>query len=131
MDDMKQLATKSLLTGAVNGLTSFILFGNQDVSIMGMSIPSYIASGLGGVGSSVAADVAHNYLMPHIPVNQKYDALESAALGIGISGATNYLLLAPAGVDPMLGFALGAGTYVASDFIWLQYVNVEMGGLLF
>ena len=131
MDDMKQLATKSLLTGAVNGVTSFILFGNENVNIMGMSIPSYIASGLGGVGSSVAADVAHNYLMPHIPVNQKYDALEAAALGIGISGATNYLLLSPAGISMADSFLLGAGTYVAADFLWLQYVNVEMSGLLF
>ena len=131
MDDMKQLATKSLLTGAVNGITSFILFGNQDVSVMGMNMPSYIVSGLGGVGSSVAADLAHNYIMPHIPVNQKYDAIESAALGIGISGGVNYLLMAPLGSSMADSFLLGAGTYVAADYVWLQYVNVEMSGLLF
>lgn len=115
---------KAGITGAVAGVGSMVFHGES----VGMSIPigsqlnlpaPVLVGAAAGLGS-VAADAAHYWILPHIPGNQKYANLESAALGFATAGVgtmvtLNYL--GGAGEKSMDAFLLGGASAVAGDYI--------------
>jgi hypothetical protein len=121
MTSIKEKLWKGAMAGAISGGAAYFLFGESGNSqILGIDLPNPVVIGGANMAASVGADLAHEYLLPHIPGNQKFAAAESAALGIGISGFGTAWLLNREGLTPgtfFNGFALGAGSYVAADYI--------------
>lgn len=117
MDKIK----KAAVTGVITAVAAQAFFPQVERGqIFGMEVSPMLAVGIAGAASSVAADVAHEYVLPMIPGNAKYSNIESAALGVGVSGAsTAYLLVGgPGGNDAFMpAFAVGAASYVAGDYI--------------
>ena len=79
----------------------------------------------------MVGDLAHDYLLNHIPNNQKYANVESVLLAIGASGAFNSMLLAPTGASPTIMFGLGSASYIITDYAMMNYYGTENGMLLF
>lgn len=118
---IKEKLWKGAMAGAISGSAAYFLFSETGSSdVFGIQLPNPVVIGGANMAASVAADVAHEYVLPHIPGNQKFAAAESAALGLGISGFGTAWLLNREGINPgtfFNGFALGAGSYAAADWI--------------
>lgn len=112
---------KAVITGAIAGTAASLVFGQTGTSnLAGFNLPTGLAIGMANGASSLAADFAHEYVLPAIPGNQKYASIESAALGLGVAGAgTAYILnMENVGSETtMNAFLLGAASYAAGDWI--------------
>ena len=98
---------------------------------MGTQISGYILSGVASAGGSMVGDLAHDYLLNHIPNNQKYSNVESTLLAIGASEAFNSILLSPTEANPTIMFGLGSASYIITDYALMNYYGTENGMLMF
>jgi hypothetical protein len=117
---------KATITGAVAGLASAVIFGETGTyQVAGVNLPTPVAIGLANGASSVVADLAHEYVLPQIPMNAKYANLEAMALGLGVSGGSTAFLLNGSLLDSssMNAFLLGAGSYAAGDYLDQKFFN--------
>jgi hypothetical protein len=130
--EWKELLTKGAATGAIAALASMLLFEEKSLYVAGMQVPGSVAMGLGAAAGSLSADLAHKYIMPHIPANQKYEKAEFAAISIIASGAGTFAVSNLLGSAPMVPtFALGAGSYISGDYLYHNFINKKEGGFLY
>lgn len=127
----KEWVTKGAATGIIAGIARMLLFEDKSLFVARVRVPGAIAMGIGAAAGSVGTNLAHQYILPMIPHNQKYEKMESAAIalvasGLGTYAATN--LLGNAAFGP--AFAVGAGSYLAGDYAWHNLLNKAEGGLL-
>ena len=124
---LKEKVMKGAIAGTIAGVASSALFGESgSTTLLGIDMPIPVAIGVANGAASVAADFAHDYIFPHIPGNQKYTTIESTLLGVGVAGGATTWLLNKENLSlgtAMNGFALGAGSYVAAD-----YIDSKIGG---
>jgi len=114
-------ARKGLATGVIAYAAGRFILGDEGQSdLFGFNMDSNVALGLSAAGDSVAADLAHDYILPHIPGNEKYANPEAALLGLGTAGAASALIYNQGGVgvpQSMNLFLVGAGSYAAGEYI--------------
>lgn len=119
------------IAAATSGTTAFLLAkllsgGTADQSRVG-SISGATAVGISAAVGSATAQLAHDYVLPHIPQPEKYATVEAAALnaaaaGIGAYGSV-YLLDADAARSDGMAYAAYAiggemlGNYLKDNFI--------------
>lgn len=128
----KEIATKAALTAAIAGVAATFLLSEGSASIAGMSVPQSVAIGLGAATGSVAGDLAHKYVLPHIPQNQKYMGAESAAVSIVASIAGAYVGMSMIGDVPINNaIFLGGGSYVMSDYVFHHVIDTTSGGFIY
>lgn len=110
---------RAAVTAAVGGVASMLMGENGSTALFGVVMPAPVAIGTAVGLSSVAASLGHDYILPHIPLDQKYNNIESAALGIGLSGGSSAYLMSGLTFDSNMrnSFLLGAGSYVAGEYI--------------
>ncbi len=126
-----QLLEKGLLTGAIAGMAGALMFGTDNIVIMGKSVPGVLPMAVGAAAGSMVGDLAHMYILPQIPHNQKYEKMESATISVAAAAAGTYVassLFGPVQVVPSL--ALGAGSYVAADWAYANYIG-QANAILF
>ena len=128
----KEILTKATLTAALAGAAAAFLVPSGSVSIAGMSVPQAAAIGLGAAGGSVVGDLAHKYVLPHIPQNEKYIGVESAAVSIAGSIAGAYLGMNMIGETPLITAALlGGGSYIGADFLYQHVIDMSSCGFIY
>jgi hypothetical protein len=130
--EWKELLSKGVATGAIAAVAGLLLWDSKSISIAGIKVPGSVAMGIGAAASSLSADLAHKYLIPHIPANQKYEKAEFAAISVAASGLGTYLvsnMIGGADIDPAI--ALGAGSYISGDYIYHNFINKKEGGFLY
>lgn len=128
----KEVLYKASLTAVIAGTAAAFLIPSGSVSIAGMSVPQSAAIGLGAAGGSIAGDLAHNYILPHIPQNEKYLAAESAAVSIGAAMGGAYLAMSMMGDIPITTpLLLGGGSYVAADYAYRNFLDMKTGGFIY
>lgn len=114
-------ARKGAITGVVAGAAAAYVFGESgSTTLMGVRMPTAVAIGAANGAASVAADMAHDYVLPHIPQSQKWGQIESAALGIGTAGASTTLILNGQQIGNergMRAFLLGGASYMVGGYI--------------
>lgn len=112
---------KGAISGAIAGTAASMIFGESgDTQLFGMNLSIPFAIGLANAGSSVLADYSHDYIFPMIPATSKYANLETAALGMGVSGGASAYFLNSENVgsaSTLNSFLLGAGSYAAADYV--------------
>ena len=77
---------KPMVSGAIGSVAITQLSGGREFVYNGKRYSLY---GLGfalGFGSSFLSELTHNYILPHIPGNAKYQHLESMVLSVATSG---------------------------------------------
>jgi hypothetical protein len=130
--EWKELLTKGVATGTIAALAGMLLFENESIYVAGIKLPGSVAISLGATAGSLSADLAHKYIMSHIPANQKYEKAEFAfisvaALGLGTFAVSNLLGNAP--IVPAL--VLGTGSYISGNYIYHNFINKKEGGFLY
>ena len=79
LQKIRDYSFKAGLAGATMAIGSMMLFndGTDTTNIAGMNIPVYVPIGVACGVSSIAGDIAHDYILPHIPQNEKLMNIES------------------------------------------------------
>lgn len=127
----KEIATKAALTGALAGAAASVLVGgDSSVPFIGMQLPTSVAVGLGCAAGSVTGDLAHKYVLPHIPQNQKFQGVETIAISAGASILGAYAATMGTGLPLTTVALLGGGSFVGSDYVYHQILARDSGGFL-
>ena len=127
----KEILTKATFTAVIAGTAAAFLFDPVSINIGGMAVPQAAAIGLGAAGGSIAGDLAHNYVLPHIPQSEKYLGIESAAVSIGASVAGAYLAMNSIGEVPfMTPLLLGGGSYIGADYAYRTFYGTNSGSYM-
>ena len=114
LQKIRDYSFKAGLAGLTMGVGSVLLFGESGGrNIYGMNIPAYIPIAVAGGVSSIAGDLAHDYVLPHIPQNEKMKNVESAGLNFATSGGA------------FVG-SLMALTGVSRETLYLQHSSMEV-----
>lgn len=134
--DWNDWLMKAGLTGVTAALAAYVVTGDnagRTINVLGMDLPGVAVIGLGGAAGSLTADMAHQWIFPLIPNNEKYDRAEAAALSVGAAGAGCYIASSLLGPSPALlpSIAIGSGSFIASDYVYHNFVSAKSGGLLF
>ena len=131
MPNLREWLIKGALTSAIAGTGAYLLGEISQINLLGMKTPSAVAIRISAGVGSIAADTVHQYVLPLIPANEKYQNIEAAALSIGSS------LLATAFVSSLLGNSailptalLGGGAYAASDYSYHTILTKPDGSLM-
>lgn len=129
----KDIATKAALTAAVGGVAGMLLVpGGGSVSVLGMQVPQYVGLGIGAGIGSVAGDLAHNYVLPHIPQDQKWIGVETAAVSVGAAAAGAYVGMSMFGSVPiMTPLLIGGGSYIGADYLYHNVWDMKSGGFIY
>lgn len=114
---LSQAAVGGALLGATVGYDATMRIG-------GMQVPSYaIGAGL-GVAGSFLADMAHDYVLPHISKDDRLRHVEGALFAPAVSAATFYAgltLLHPSAVAEAgrtMVLVQGAGSELAAQWLY-------------
>lgn len=129
--EWKEIASKAALTGALAGLAAVVLVGGDaTVPLAGIQLPTSVAVGLGCAAGSVSGDLAHKYVLPHIPQNQKFAGVESVAISAGASVLGAYVATMGTGLPFTTVAMLGGGSFLGSDYVYHQILDRRTGGFL-
>ena len=128
--------SKWLLKSAGTGLAAVVvlwLLGERDsVQVMGQSLPVVLPLGAGCAIGSLSADIAHAYVLPMIPHNEKYQEYEAVALSVAASGAGTSIAALLLGFNPNIKtFLVGSSSYVAWDFLYHKFLMPGPDGGLY
>jgi hypothetical protein len=83
-----------------------------------------------GAAASVVNDLAHNYILPMLPVDEKLKSLEGTAISLGSGAATTvgFAYLAQPALVNEVGMAklaaIGAASEVASEYAYQKLAGV-------
>lgn len=105
------------------GLLYYLAPGKEgNLVVYGMDVPAWaVGAGIGAV-STVAVDAAHEWILPHISKDSKFQNLEALALGVGVAGLASGVTLTILNKD------------AAESFGWGKYLGIaavgEVGGHL-
>ena len=116
MQDVTPMLAKAAATGgAAYGVMSVVGPAAQvNVPVVGIvSLPTF-AAGAAATGS-VASDLAHTYIFPHLGLDQKYDATESAVTSAAVDVGSFYALAAA--TNQSLPGELGLATIASTALI--------------
>ena len=128
--------SKWLLKSAGTGLAAVVvlwLLGERDsVQVMGQSLPVVIPLGAGCAVGSLSADIAHAYVLPMIPHNEKWADMEGSALSVAGSGAGTSVAALLLGFNPNLKtFLVRSASYVGWDFMYHRFLMPGPDGGLY
>jgi hypothetical protein len=128
----KEILMKATLTATIAGVAANFLIPGGSVNVAGMSVPQAAAIGLGAASGSIAGDLAHKYVLPHIPQNEKYVEAESAVVSVGAAIAGAYVAMNMIGDTPiMTPVMLGGGSYLLSDYVMHHVIATSSGGFIY
>lgn len=120
--NVQALIGKPAISAAVSAVLLPQISGGRNFFFQGQRYPLYALGALLGFGSSFTSEVAHNYILPHIPGNMKYVKLESMVVSLSASGGS--FVLASKLLNNNLNmqevrnfFITGAATEVISSYL--------------
>jgi hypothetical protein len=126
--DMKKLLGKPLISGGIAAVALPMLSGGKEYIYNGARYPLW-GLGLGlGVASSFIAEVTHNYVLPHIPGNEKYMTIESMVLSVASSSGAFVIgakiINSDINMSEMKTFAMaGAAAEVLSGYLATNFLG--------
>lgn len=122
------------LSGVVAGAAWRAKIGRKGIPIMGKAQPvEYVVGGAQAVGS-LASELVHSAVFPHIPNHEKWSGSITAAMKVGIPAAAVYAILQS--VNPTAAGDMGnlniLGVSLASEaissYVYEQFVFPWMNG---
>jgi hypothetical protein len=125
---IKSLLGKPAISGAIAAVSLPMLSGGSEFVYNGTRYPLW-ALGLGlGVASSFMAELAHNYVLPHIPGHEKYLTIESMVLSVAASSGAFVIgakiINTDINASEMKTFAMvGAASEVLSGYIATNFLG--------
>lgn len=114
---------KPAVNGAVTAAAMYKMGGGK-IFLFGQYVPSWYVTGAVGAASSVVAEMAHAWILPHLSPNEKFAQVESSILAPVIAGVAQVAALEfiSPGASTSIGltkvFATGAGAEIVGQYVW-------------
>lgn len=122
-DKLIETLSKPALDGVIGALIAGVALGETgSVFIFGKEINGPLAIGATITGASYLGEVAHQWILPEIPKNDKFATFEGMIISPVVCGAATYGLMKvasnrPVGDPvPLTYFALGAGSSILGQY---------------
>lgn len=117
---MNEILVKAALSGVVAGVGSNLLFGDGQVSMLGMSTrASVLTAGAVGVGS-VASDMISEKVIENMNIPTNVKSLEETLVRTGVCGAGASAVMLASGMpssNVVPAFGLGAASKLGGDYL--------------
>ena len=133
--NISESTKKTLVKGAINGSIlaagSTLLFGNGNIDVMGVNLPSVVPLFVGGAAVSMLNEQIHDKLLqkPSIQTSYLVGDYASLAMSAGLAGALTVGVLGIGVGLPKENYlaagALGAGSVLATDMIEARFLEVN------
>ncbi len=128
MSALKSLIGKPAISAGISAVALPYVSGGTEFLYQGQRYPLWaLGAGL-GAGSSFVSELAHNYILPHIPGNVKYAHLESMVLSVAASGGA--FVLGAKIINSNLNmdesrkfFMVGALTEITSSYLASNFLD--------
>jgi len=134
------MTTKDLKEGALRGATTAgVAFGvitllspasgNYNVNLAGLNFPLKLAFPVAMGAGSLLSSYTHDFILKHIPYNERYATLESAAINAGVAAgsATGLLYLSNPnlfdGGSALKMAGLGIASEIGGNYIYDNFVK--------
>jgi hypothetical protein len=120
MDQMVMKALYSMGIGAVTSIAWYNMGVSDSVEVLGLPIPAPLAIGMATAGGTVAAEVAHAWILPKVMGTGYQKNMPSYVVGVATAGLGTLAILRIMGSSSAYswdGMILGGGSYAASEFI--------------
>lgn len=135
MESLKHKAVKGLVTGAIFGVATNLVYGGGQIEFSGVNVPSFVPMAGVGLTASVISDITHDLIYPHLQgSSRKLSDLAATGVGVGISASAGAVLLSMSGVPSqnlMQGGLLCGGSYLLGDYVDSKFLTGEQGRLIF
>lgn len=134
-DRLKSQFAKPIVVGAISYLAAGLTGEKFNVTLPLLGeVSKSTFYGLLGVGSSMGAEVLHNWVLPYLPQSDMAVQAENALLAPALSGAINIAaiqLIGSSGLAEASGymepFLLGAGSQIAGDYSFKYWIGPSLG----
>lgn len=128
---LKSMLAKPIVVGIVSALGAKALGQDFNVDVLGTTLSGPVFYGVLGVGSSLVAETAHQWVLPYLPQSENAVKVESAALSPLLHAATNIVaikVLCPAMLDsPVVGYQnpiiIGAGAEFVGAYAFDNFIK--------
>ena len=128
--------SKSATVGATAAVASYVMrpTARINVTLLGTSLPLYLATGLAVGAGSYTSTIVHDLIFPALHIDERWRDIGSSGVALASTSAANYGVLyamnngAPSqiGLMQIAGFAIGAeiaGTYIYNSFVKPMALN--------
>lgn len=128
---LKSMFAKPIVVGIVSALGAKALGQDFKVDVLNTSLSGPVFYGLLGVGSSLVAETAHQWVLPYLPQSESAVKMESAALSPLLHAATNIVaikVLCPVMLShPAVGYQnpiiIGAGAEFVGAYAFDNFIK--------
>ncbi len=133
--NLGETTIKALLTGAVAGAGSALLFGEtQNSNLGGMQLPTFLVIGGANAIGSWVSDAFSDNIISKIPQNPQWAHAESLAVRLGLSGGASALAMKITTGLPneniLKAGALGAASKAGAEWINDNIISAKRSGFL-
>ncbi len=133
MDKVKEELIPSIFAGGVGILGASFVLGvdlSQNLSVFGMSVPTWAAIGSVIAGSDIIAYASHDFVLEKIPAiqNSGIATMENRLLAPVLSGAACYILLREGistDVSLVNSFLLGGASSIVGKYGYDSYLQMK------
>ncbi len=128
---LKNMLAKPIVVGLISALGAKAMGQDFNVEVLGTTLSGPVFYGVLGVGSSLVAETAHQFVLPYLPQSDTAVKVESAALGPLLHAATNIVamkILCPAMLaSDVVGYQkpiiIGAGAEFVGAYAFDNFVK--------
>lgn len=136
-DHWTEYLAKAGVTGVVGAAASYVIFGETagtvPVPFTPVRVPTSIAIGIAVALASLLADVAHDFVFPHILKSARLSTIESALMQIAVSAVATVGLLVYGSGAPKNNIGnmalLGAGSVIGGAYAYDKFLGTGSGNL--
>jgi hypothetical protein len=118
---MQKSITKSLVSGTVAAVAANILYGNSDITVMGINTSAVTVVGGSVAVGSLASDYISESIIEKMDVPQNVKSIEETLVRGGVCGAASAGVMLGLTDMGMAGapqaFVLGAGSKIGGDML--------------
>lgn len=127
-DNLVSYLIKPAVSAGIGGFMTHYMHPNQEAVILGKRIPRWALSGAAFGLGTIAADLAHDHIYPHILKSKKFQHVASQLTAAGVNTATVYGLHALINAKAVAQLNVGeiateaAIITIASDYITDRWI---------
>jgi hypothetical protein len=132
METLIKYGCEALTVGTTGYVAASVVGGSNADNILGSGVNVGLGIGIGSAVGSVCSDLAHDYILPHIPQSQRLLTIESGALSVVASSlgaiGTIYALDGSSAADHILPISVYAvGSMILGKYLNTNFVTPTVG----
>ena len=127
-DNLVSYLIKPAIAATIGGVASHYMHPGQSINILGHKVSRSVMTGAGFALGTIATDVAHDHILPHIVKSKKFQSIASILLSAGVNVGTIYAIHGLVNAKTLAYLSMtelaaeGAAITVATDWITDRFI---------